>query len=104
MELEDNVQWTIRGEDLAQADAIEDLDLGVTLDTHGIPSQVVDTVAGDGTVVQFTLAHEGAFGFPMTLTVPLGRDNAGAWAMRTRQPWTWRPPCGSPQTAPPSSP
>ena len=80
VELEDNVQWTIRGEDLAQADAIEDLDLGVTLDTHGIPSQVVDTVAGDGTVVQFTLAHEGAFGFPMTLTVPLGRDNAGAWA------------------------
>ena len=64
VELEDNVQWTIRGEDLAQADAIEDLDLGVTLDTHGIPSQVVDTVAGDGTVVQFTLAHEGAFGFP----------------------------------------
>ena len=41
---------------------------------------MVDTVAGDGTVVQFTLAHEGAFGFPMTLTVPLGRDNAGAWA------------------------
>ena len=37
-------------------------------------------MAGDGTVVQFTLAHEGAFGFPMTLTVPLGRDNAGAWA------------------------
>ena len=37
-------------------------------------------MAGDGTVVQFTLAYEGAFGFPMTLTVPLGRDNAGAWA------------------------
>ena len=70
VELEDNVQWTIRGEDLAQADAIEDLDLGVTLDTHGIPSQVVDTVAGDGTVVQFTLAHEGAFGFPMTSPCP----------------------------------
>ena len=37
------------------------------------------TIVYDGAAPD-TLAHEGAFGFPMTLTVPLGRDNAGAWA------------------------
>ena len=33
----------------------------------------------DGTV-QITLAHDGEFGFTMTLSAPLGEENAGYWA------------------------
>ena len=30
--------------------------------------------------MQITLAHDGEFGFTLTLTAPLGRENAGSWA------------------------
>ena len=76
----DGISWTIDGQDIPQDEAPEETDLGISMDTHGIPVDVVNTVAGDLESVQFTLSHDGPFGFDMTLTVPLGNANSGFWA------------------------
>ena len=39
-----------------------------------------DIVNGEVGTVQITLAHDGEFGFTMTLSAPLGEENAGYWA------------------------
>ena len=41
---------------------------------------VINTITGEIGTVQITLAHNGEFGFTMTLTAPLGKENAGYWA------------------------
>ena len=40
---------------------------------------VINTITGEVGTVQITLAHNGEFGFTMTLTAPLGKENAGYW-------------------------
>ena len=41
---------------------------------------VDNDITGEHGSVQVTLAHDGEFGFAITLTAPLGSDNAGYWA------------------------
>ena len=75
-----NVQWSVSGADIPTDADFTDLDLGVDLDTSGIPVNVINTITGEIGTVQITLAHDGEFGFTMTLTAPLGKENAGYWA------------------------
>ena len=75
-----NVQWTVNGADIPTDADFTDLDLRVDLDTSGIPVNVINTITGEIGTVQITLAHDGEFGFTMTLTAPLGKENAGYWA------------------------
>ena len=75
-----DIQWSVNGADIPTDTDFTDLDLGVNLDTHGIPVNVINTITGERSSVQITLAHDGAFGFTMTLTAPLGAENAGYWA------------------------
>ena len=79
-DLGDDLSWTVNGKDIPDDAALADLDLGVALDTDGIPANVINTITGEVGTVQITLAHDGAFGFTMTLTAPLGKENAGYWA------------------------
>ena len=74
------VTWTVNGEEISKTADLIDLDMGVSMDTKGIPANVFNAVTGEFSTVQFTLAHDGAFGFTLTLTAPLGRENAGYWA------------------------
>ena len=78
--LEGGVTWTVNGQDIPADANLDDLDLGVTLNSDGIPVDVFNTITGERDTVQMTLAHDGAFGFTMTLTAPLGAENAGYWA------------------------
>ena len=78
--LEGGVTWTVNGQDIPADANLDDLDLGVNLDTSGIPVNVINTITGEVGTVQITLAHDGEFGFTMTLTAPLGKENAGYWA------------------------
>ena len=55
-------------------------DLGVDLGTSGIDVDVINSVTGELGSVQITLANDGEFGFALTLTAPLGKENAGYWA------------------------
>ena len=75
-----DIQWSASGADIPTDTDFTDLDLGVNLDTHGIPVNVINTITGEVGTVQITLAHDGEFGFTMTLTAPLGKENAGYWA------------------------
>ncbi len=76
----DGILWTIDGQDLSTNTDFDDVDLGVTMNTDGIPAEVVNAVSGDHPSVQITLSHDGPFGFVLTLTAPLGEENAGFWA------------------------
>ena len=75
-----DIQWSVNGADIPTDTDFTDLDLGADLDTHGIPVNVINTITGEVGTVQITLAHDGEFGFTMTLTAPLGKENAGYWA------------------------
>ena len=75
-----DIQWSASGADIPTDTDFTDLDLGVNLDTNGIPVNVINTITGEVGTVQITLAHNGEFGFTMTLTAPLGKENAGYWA------------------------
>lgn len=80
IELGDGLSWTVNGTDIPEDASLTDIDLGVTMNSDGIPVDVVNAITGEHGSVQMTLAHDGAFGFTMTLTTPLGAENAGYWA------------------------
>ena len=75
-----DVTWTVNGQDVPTNTTFTDLDLGVDMDTSGISVDVINTVTGELGSVQITLAHDGQFGFALTLTAPLGKENKGLWA------------------------
>ena len=76
----DGVLWTVNGLDIPEDTRLHDLDLDVDLGDSGIPATVLNAVTGEISTVQLSLAHDGQFGFTMTLSAPLGRDNADYWA------------------------
>ena len=80
IDLGDGVSWTVNGSDIPEDADFTDIDMGVTMNSDGIPVEVVNAITGERDSVQITLAHDGAFGFTMTLTAPLGAENAGYWA------------------------
>ena len=80
IDLGDDVSWTVKGSDIPEDATLTDIDMGVTMNSDGIPVNVINTITGEVGTVQITLAHDGAFGFTMTLTAPLGVENAGYWA------------------------
>ena len=75
-----DIQWSVNGADIPTDTDFTDLDLGASLGTSGIPVNVINTITGEVGTVQITLAHNGEFGFTMTLTAPLGVENSGYWA------------------------
>ena len=76
----DGVLWTVNGQDIPEDTRLHDLDLDVDLGDSDIPATVLNAVTGEIDTVQLSLAHDGQFGFTMTLSAPLGRDNADYWA------------------------
>ena len=80
VDLGDDVSWTVNGMDIPEDTDFTDIDLGVTMNSDGIPVDIINAITGEHGSVQVELAHNGAFGFTMTLTAPLGEENAGLWA------------------------
>ena len=80
IDLGDGLSWTVNGSDIPEDATLTDIDMGVTMNSDGIPVDVVNAITGEHGSVQLELAHDGAFGFTMTLAAPLGEENAGYWA------------------------
>ena len=80
VDLGDGVSWTVKGTDVPADADFTDIDTGVTMNSDVIPVDIINAITGERGSVQITLAHDGAFGFTMTLTAPLGAENAGYWA------------------------
>ena len=74
------VTWTVNGEDIPKTADLTDLDMGVSLNTSTIPVDLINAITGEIGTVQLTLKHDGPFGFTMTLTAPVGKENKGLWA------------------------
>ena len=74
------VSWTVNGQDIPENATLTDLDMGVSMNTSTIPVNLINMVTGEKGTVQMTLAHDGEFGFAMTLTAPVGTENKGLWA------------------------
>lgn len=68
------------GQDVPTGTTFSDLNLGVDMGTSGISVDVINAITGELGSVQITLAHDGEFGFALTLTPHLGKENAGYWA------------------------
>ena len=79
-DLGDGISWTVNGQDVPTGTSFQSLNLGVDMGTSGISANVINNITGEHGSVQVTLAHDGEFGFAITLTAPLGSDNAGYWA------------------------
>lgn len=80
IDLGGGVSWTVKGSDIPEDADFTDIDMGVTMNSNGIPVDIINAITGEHGSVQMTLAHDGAFGFTMTLTAPVGAENAGYWA------------------------
>ena len=80
LDMGEDISWTVDGSDVPTATSFSSMDFGVDMNTSGISVDVINTVTGELGSVQITLAHDGEFGFTLTLSAPLGRENAGYWA------------------------
>lgn len=73
----EDVQWQIKGEEVP--DARSDIDMGVRLGSRNIPEQIIADVAGTNPHVEFSINHNGDFGFVATIAVPVGESNKGMY-------------------------
>lgn len=70
--------WTISGKDI-DGDALQSINLKVTLDTENIPDDTVKEVAGKNETKQISLQYNGEFGFKAKLNVNVGSKNVGKY-------------------------
>lgn len=76
----DGVVWSVNGKQMTAAQA-GDIDFSVKKDSGGIPEDMARNVAAGNTYRQFSLTHNGDFGFTATLFLDLGKENQGRQAV-----------------------
>lgn len=71
--------WSI---DVASADlnTLTSVDMGITFGANDIPIELIDEFADGNEYLQFTLAHDGPFGFDAILEVTLNPEDCGRYA------------------------
>ena len=72
----DDVEWTIHGPSINE-EGIKDVDLGVKIGSKNIPAKILDAVAGSYQHIEFSTNQEGDLGFTATISIPVGKSNAG---------------------------
>lgn len=75
----DGISWSINGSTITDANAAG-INLGVTVNTDAIPTNVVSAVGKTQYAMQFNLSHSGPFGFTGVLSMNIGDANAGKTA------------------------
>ena len=66
--------WLVWGEGVVNANAV---DLGVTLDSNAVAADKVAAVANGNDTYQFSIAHDGDFGFTAGLILSIGEEYVG---------------------------
>lgn len=77
LRMAEDVEWEIKGEEVPNARS--DIDMGVRLGSRNIPEQILTDVAGTNPHVEFSINHNGDFGFVATIAVPVGESNKGMY-------------------------
>lgn len=78
----DGITWTVNGKDIT-ADKVGDIDFGVTVGSQAgknIPVDIINNVTGERYSMNVSLAYDGEFGFKATLSLNVGKENAGLYA------------------------
>ncbi len=76
-ELSNGASWVIDGKDVAD---VEGMDLGITLNTKTADSKQLKTVADGKNTFQFSLNHNGDFGFKAVVNIPVNKKYNGQYA------------------------
>lgn len=69
--------WTINGKDIEKSRKV---DLGVRIRNNLIPDDKISAAAGDNKTIQFSLRHNGDFGFKGVLNLPISAKYNGKYA------------------------
>ena len=75
----DGITWSVNGLDV-KGRSLNDVDLGVEMDTDCIPEEVMDEVTGGIPGRQLSLDYDGEFGFTAVLTLDMDPSDAGLFA------------------------
>ena len=78
LDMGNGVKWTINGKDVT--DASKRIDMSVTVGTADIPIDVINNVSGERYNIVISLAHNGDFGFKVTLTIEMRKQDVGLCA------------------------
>ncbi len=70
----DETEWTINGQDIT-AEEPQDIDLGIKMNIKKIPSALLDQAAGNDPHTDFSITHDGEFGFKAKLSVQVGENH-----------------------------
>ena len=73
--MDDTYIWVINGRNIAASPL--STDLRITGDDGHIPAKLINDLTGVYPRVVFSVSHVGEFGFPCTLDIRLGKENAG---------------------------
>ena len=83
LRVEDGIAWEICGQDMtSDTNTLEDIDVTVSFKAGSDPSDVwaLPSEALGKPAYRLTMKHNGAFGCPVTLVLPLGPEHAGVYA------------------------
>ena len=69
--------WTVNGNDIEKARKVN---MGVKMNSKAVSSDEIKELAGDNKTVQFSLRHNGEFGFKGYLNVPVNKKYNGKYA------------------------
>ncbi len=72
-------KWSI-DVDAVNMNAVTDVDMGITLSTKNIPTELIAAILNGNKYLEFTLAHEGEFGFSPVLCISLDPAYSGRYA------------------------
>ena len=72
-------KWSIDVDEV-NINAVTDVDMGITLSTKNIPTELIAAILNGNKYLEFTLAHEGEFGFGPVLCINLDPANYGRYA------------------------
>ena len=79
-EIGNGILWSVNGKSIT-AGTISDIDFSVNADTENIPLEIINNVTKEQRFIQISLSHSGEFGFTAVLSINLGKDNAGLYAV-----------------------
>ncbi len=75
--LDNGASWEIAGSDLKDAAG---MDLGIVLNTNNADKSQIESVSKDSDTLQFSLNHEGNFGFKAKINIPVDNKYDGLYA------------------------
>ncbi len=72
-------KWSV-AIDSVDMDTVTEVDMGISLGTENVPTELIAAILDGNKYLEFTLAHDGPFGFQTTLQIAFDPANAGRYA------------------------